>query len=134
VTGNNARKEQAIRRLNWATYMVDNDGKNRYPRDEIWLTDGYGDYVRHYLRAMASQPELAPNDQNHLLRTSSVVQSISYSGSRITYAKFDARSKERLKLGEWTPARVRGGAMRWNANTKTLEISATEKTVVIERR
>ena len=62
-------EQQAIRRLNWATYMVDNDGKNRYPRDDIWLTDGYGDYVRHYLRSMAAQPELAPDDQNHLLRT-----------------------------------------------------------------
>ena len=49
-----------MRRLNWATYSVDADGKNRYPNDDIWLTDGYGDYVRHYLRAMASFPELAP--------------------------------------------------------------------------
>jgi len=133
ITGINVRKEQAIRRLNWATYMVDTDGKNRYPRDDIWLTDGYGDYLRHYLRAMAAQPELAPNDQNHLLRTSSVIQSISYSGNTITYTKFDARSKERLKLGEWAPAHVRGGAMKWNAGAKTLEISASEKTVVIER-
>ncbi|MGI8960637.1 MAG: hypothetical protein ACR2IV_12890 [Bryobacteraceae bacterium] len=132
VTGNNARKQQAIRRLNWATYMVDNDGKNRYPRDDIWLTDGYGDYVRHYLRAMAAQPELAPDDQNHLLRTSSVIQSISYGGSKITYRKFDARSTERLKLGAWLPARVRGGAMKWNSATKTLEIAATAKTVVVE--
>jgi hypothetical protein len=132
VTGNNVRKEQAIRRLNWATYMVDTDGKNRYPRDDIWLTDGYGDYVRHYLRAMAADPELAPNDQNHLLRTSSVIRSISYGGNKIIYTKFDANSKERLKLGAWTAARVRGGAMKWNAKTKTLEVSATEKTVVIE--
>lgn len=134
LTGNNARKEQAIRRLNWATYMVDTDGKNRYPRDDIWLTDGYGDYVRHYLRAMAAQPELAPNDQNHLLRTSSIIRSISYNADRITYAKFDTRSTERLKLGAWAPAGVRGGEMKWNPNTKILEISATEKTVVIERK
>jgi hypothetical protein len=113
---------------------VDNDGKNRYPRDDIWLTDGYGDYVRHYLRAMAAQPELAPDDQNHLLRTSSVVQSISYSGSKIAYTKFDARSLERLKLGAWVPAHVRGGAMKWNSGTKTLEIAATAKTVVVEAR
>jgi hypothetical protein len=134
VTGNNARKEQAIRRLNWATYMVDNDGKNRYPRDDIWLTDGYGDYVRHYLRAMAAQPELAPDDQNHLLRTSSAIQSISYGASQITYTKFDTRSAERLKLGAWTPARVRGGAMKWNSAAKTLEIAATAKTVVVESK
>ncbi len=75
-TGDCALKQDAIHRLNWATYMVDTDGKNRYPRDDNWLTDGYGDYVRHYLRAMASAPELAPEDQNHLLRTTSVIQSI----------------------------------------------------------
>jgi hypothetical protein len=111
--------------------MVDSDGKNFYPRDDIWLTDGYGDYVRHYLRAMASQPELAPDDQNHLLRTSSVIQSISY-GNSITYTKFDASSKERLKLAAWTPARVRGGTMKWDAARRTLEIAANAKTVVIE--
>ena len=134
VTGDNTRKEQAIRRLNWATYMVDVDGENRYPRDDIWLTDGYGDYVRHYLRAMAAQPELAPEDGNHLLRTSSVIQSISYSADSIRYMKYDARSQERLKLGAWTPGRVRGGAMKWHADTKTLEVAATARTVVVERR
>jgi hypothetical protein len=134
VTGNNTRKEQAIRRLNWATYMVDNDGKNFYPRDDIWLTDGYGDYVRHYLRAMAAEPELAPEDQNHMLRTSSVIRSITYSGDAIRYTKFDAHSKERLKLGAWAPGHVRGGAMKWDAATKTLDIVATAKTVVIERK
>ena len=68
----------AVRQLNWATYMVDHDGKNCYPRDEIWMTDGYGDYVRHYLRSMAYMPELAPKDQDHLLSTTSVIQLIEY--------------------------------------------------------
>ena len=71
ATGDWSRKEQAVRNLNWATYMVAEDGRNRYYRDDVWLTDGYGDYVRHYLRSMAAAPELAPPDQNHLLRTSS---------------------------------------------------------------
>jgi len=133
-TGDCATKEAAIRRLNWATYMVNDDGENRYPRDDIWLTDGYGDYVRHYLRAMAADPELAPDDQNHLLRTSSVIQSISYGDRNITYTKYDARSKERLKLGAWKPARVQGGAMQWDARSKTLEVAATARTVVIERQ
>ena len=30
-TGDHSRQEAAIRRLNWATYMVDTDGKNMYP-------------------------------------------------------------------------------------------------------
>lgn len=78
LSGDKSMVTNAIRTLNWATYMVDNDGKNRYPRDENWLTDGYGDYVRHYLRAMAWMPELAPADQNHLLGSTSVIQLMEY--------------------------------------------------------
>jgi hypothetical protein len=78
LTGDSTRKQNAIRQLNWATYMVDYDGKNRYPTDENWLTDGYGDYVRHFLRAMGYIPELAPSDEEHILFSSSVVQEVEY--------------------------------------------------------
>jgi len=79
ITGDRTFVKNAIRQLSWATYMVDNDGKNRYPQDnEIWMTDGYGDYVRHYLRSMAFLPELAPADQNHLLSSTSVIQLMEY--------------------------------------------------------
>jgi hypothetical protein len=132
-TGDCATKEDAIRRLNWATYTVDGDGRNRYIRDDNWLTDGYGDYVRHYLRAMAAAPELAPEDQNHLLRTSSVIQSIEYGAGRIQYAKFDAASAEEFKLGSWPPKSVRGGKMEWDARTKVLRVKSTARTVVIEK-
>ncbi len=78
LTGDTLREQNAIRQLNWATYMVDYDGKNRYPQDENWLTDGYGDYVRHFLRAMGDVPELAPSDEEHILFSSSVVQEVEY--------------------------------------------------------
>jgi hypothetical protein len=78
LSGDTSLKDAGIRKLNWATYMVDNDGKNCYPNDEVWLTDGYGDYIRHYLRAMAASPELAPN-QNHILSTSDVICQVDYS-------------------------------------------------------
>jgi hypothetical protein len=130
-TGDCAGKEQAIRRLNWATYSVNEDGQNRYPNDDVWLTDGYGDYVRHYLRAMASSPELAPEDQNHLLRTSSVLQQIQYSPEKITYRKYDAGSTERLKIGAGIPASVRGGAMHWDAAQKLLTVHANSREVTV---
>jgi hypothetical protein len=57
--------------------MVAPDGKNCYPRDEVWLTDGYGDYVRHYLRAMAVMPRLAPAS-NHILHSTSIVSQADY--------------------------------------------------------
>jgi len=132
-TGDCGSKEDAIRRLNWATYTVDTDGKNRYIRDDNWLTDGYGDYVRHYLRAMASAPELAPGDQNHLLRTSTVIQSIEYGTARITYTKFDASSVDEFKMGASPPASVRGGKMEWDPATKMLRVRSTANTVVLER-
>ena len=133
-TGNQSRNADAIRRLNWATYMVDVDGKNRYPEGNIWLTDGYGDYVRHYLRAMASLPELAPDNQNHMLRTSSVVKGISYSEDSIVYTKFDEVSRERFKLGAWEPGSIQGGEMHWDDTTNVLEVTATSKVVTIHRR
>ena len=132
-TGDCASKPEAIRRLNWATYTVDTDGKNRYIRDDNWLTDGYGDYVRHYLRAMAAAPELAPADQNHLLRTTSVIQTIQYTPSEIRYSKFDSTSTELFKMGSWTPKSVQGGSMNWDPRRKVLSIAATATTVVIRR-
>jgi hypothetical protein len=90
LTGDSSYKTNAIRILNWATYTVANDGRNRYIRDDIWLTDGYGDYVRHYLRAMAAMPELAPESRNRFLGSSSVVTSIVYKPQEITYTTYDA--------------------------------------------
>jgi hypothetical protein len=132
-TGDCKGKEDAVRRLNWATYTVDTDGKNRYIRDDNWLTDGYGDYVRHFLRAMASAPELAPDDQNHLLRTSSVIQSIQYENDRIRYTKFDAVSNEMFKLGAWQPRSTSGGKMEWDPGTKVLRVHSDAKTVILSR-
>lgn len=70
----------AIRQLSWATYSVDFDGKNCFPQDEPWLTDGYGDYVRHFLRAMAADPQLTA-DEDHILSSTSVIQQSDYKGN-----------------------------------------------------
>lgn len=106
LTGDASRVTNAVRQLSWATYMVDFDGKNRYPYDEIWLTDGYGDYVRHFLRAMAAAPGLAPDNQDHLLRTSSVITNIDYQAGRIEYHTYDAQSQEKLKITTFSPLSV----------------------------
>lgn len=97
-TGDTTYARNAIRQLNWATYMVDHDGKNFYPTNDIWMTDGYGDYVRHYLRAMAAAPQLAPENESHLLRTSSVIKKIVYEPSHINYFIFDTSSNEVFRL------------------------------------
>lgn len=97
-TGDTTYVRNAVHMLNWATYMVDDDGKNFYPTNAIWMTDGYGDYTRHYLRAMAAAPQLAPENADHLLRTSSVVKKISYQPSAIIYSPFDNSSEELFRL------------------------------------
>ena len=99
LSGDDSRKANALRQLAWATYMVDVDGKNRYPQDENWLTDGYGDYVRHYLRAMAACPEIAPAGADHLLSTTSVIEQVDYGPTNkylVPYAKAGDLQKVRV--------------------------------------
>lgn len=85
LSGDTSLVENAIRTLSWATYTVAPDGRNRYIRDDIWLTDGYGDYVRHYIRAMAAYPSLAPSHRNRFLATSSVVREIEYGSKTVSF-------------------------------------------------
>ncbi len=98
LSGDSTYLVNAIRTLNWATYTVSDDGRNRYIRDDIWLTDGYGDYVRHYIRAMAAWPQLAPAGKNKLLCTSSVIRSVEYHPHSVEYFTFDDTSREELRL------------------------------------
>jgi hypothetical protein len=102
-TGDAAAKEKAFRSFNWATYSCRDDGLVKTSLDEgtgYWFSDGYGDYMRHFLRGMASIPEWAPKRENHLLRSSSVVQSIKYAKNKIEYRTFDAAGRELFKLRE----------------------------------
>ena len=79
-------------------------------------------------------PELAPDDQNHLLRTTSVVQEIKYAADSISYRKFDTDSEERFKLGGGVPLRVRGGRFTWNPEGKVLTLHASAREVTIDLR
>ena len=94
-TGDAEAKEKAFRSFNWATYSCRDDGLVKTSLDEgtgYWFSDGYGDYMRHFLRGMASVPEWAPARENHLLRSSSVVRSIKYEKQKIEYAPSTRRA------------------------------------------
>jgi hypothetical protein len=99
-TGDTSRIEHAIRQLDWATYLVDFDGKVRFsPRNNsIWYTDGYGDFVRHFIRAMGWYPAIAFDSANHLIRSSSVITSINYESHKISYNTYDADAQETFRL------------------------------------
>jgi hypothetical protein len=100
LTGDSSRKINALRQLNWATYMVDDDGKNVFPSNEIWMTDGYGDYIRHYLAAMNTSPELAPRNSNHILFSTSIFQKVKYQKTSIFYQCFDRLGHERIRMAD----------------------------------
>jgi hypothetical protein len=112
LTGDAAMREKAYRSLNWATYMCNESGAvNDQPDLQhagIWFSDGYGDYIRHFLYAVGAQPDWAPAGQNHLLRSSSVISDVKYSPDRIAYRTFDKDSFEVLRV-MFVPASVRAG-------------------------
>ncbi len=102
-------REDAFRSLNYATYFAGSDGRisccgvdyaNPY-----WFSDGYSDYMRHFQWAMGAVPEFAPAGQNHLLRSSSVVQKVSYGDRRVEYRTFGATATEVLRLN-FKPSRI----------------------------
>lgn len=99
-TGENRYKELAYRYFNLATYMTDPNGVVRvgpsWPGS--WFSDGYGDYIRHFMEGVAAIPEWAPAGENHLLKSTSVVQDIQYSPEQISLRTFDPDGKLTFRL------------------------------------
>lgn len=107
-TGDAASREKAFRSFNWATYMCRENGAVNdlaVASKAIWFSDGYGDYLRHFMAGLGAVPEWAPPDESHLLRSSSVVRSVSYLPEEINFSTFDDASTEVLRLN-FTPRRV----------------------------
>ncbi|MBN2411713.1 hypothetical protein JXQ31_08470 [candidate division KSB1 bacterium] len=99
-TGDIKYKEQAYRFFNFATYMTYDNGVvavgPKWPGS--WFSDGYGDYIRHFMEGLAAIPEWAPADEDHFLRSSSVVQTIDYTPKRISYRTFEKSAVDVLRL------------------------------------
>ena len=102
--GMSAYADLARRCFNWASYMATDEGYVHVGIDQpdyynqCWFTDGYFDYVPHFIDGMAGLPDLAPTSTDHLLRSSSVVTSVSYRPRHVCYETFDANADELLKL------------------------------------
>ena len=127
-TGEPWYRDQAYRFFNFATYMCHENGVvvvgPHWPGS--WFSDGYGDYIRHFVTGLAAVPEWAPADEDHLLKSSSVVQQIDYSESKLNYRTFDKQAVEVLRLtsepkkvtvnGETMPRRrrLKGDCWSWN--------------------
>jgi hypothetical protein len=113
-TGDAQAREDAFRSLNYATYFAGSDGRISCCGigfgGQYWFSDGYSDYLRHFNWAMGAIPELAPMGENHLLRSTSVVQKVTYSGRSVKCRTFDNDSTEVLRLN-FRPSSVTAGGM-----------------------
>jgi O-glycosyl hydrolase len=121
-TGDLALKDKAFRSLNWCSYMARSNGSviegpvEFIQNSNNWFTDGHGDYIRHFMLAMAAFPEWAPADENRLLRSSSVVKSVTFNTGNITYSTFDLSSTEVLRLSS-TPLSVSANGVTLSQRT-----------------
>ena len=109
LTGDLGARDKAYRALNWATYMITTSPQGQIidgpAVGNVWFTDGYADYIRHFMRAMGAVPEWAPHSENHLTRSTSVVTSITYAADEILYTTADPDGTEVLKTS-FTPVEV----------------------------
>jgi hypothetical protein len=100
-TGDATARDRGARSLNWATYMCGEDGTvavGEDPNEGWWFSDGYGDYIRHFLVAMGALPGWAPAGEDHVLRSTSVVTHVGYAPGRVAWTTFDDDSTETLRL------------------------------------
>jgi len=101
-TGDEWFKEEAFRHFNHATYMAEPDGVIQTGHSwgsEIWFSDGYTDYIRHFMEGLAAIPEWVPAG-NHLLKSTSTVQKIKYDTNKINFSTYDKQSEVVLRLAK----------------------------------
>jgi len=80
------------------------DFPSKGTRRWAWLADT----PAHW--AMGAIPEFAPIGENHLLRSTSVVQKMVYGDQSVSYKTYDPSSVELLRLN-FRPTRVSAGGM-----------------------
>ena len=108
----------AFRSLSYATYFAADDGKiaccgldyddSTANANTYWFDDGFGDYIRNIMWALGAMPELAPKHEDHLLRSSSVVQMVQYGNRSLHYRTFGPIATEVLRLA-YKPAAIEVG-------------------------
>lgn len=90
--GDDAAREKAFRSLNWASYMCSPEGlviTGPGPQGAgYWYQTGYGDYLRNFSSALGANPAWAPPGEAHILRSSSIVSHVDYSGPGVRYTTF----------------------------------------------
>jgi hypothetical protein len=106
VTGDSNDYEEARASFALATYTTCN--KFSKPDEAInytglehespWFSDSYFDFLSHFFDGMAELPEMAPQDQDHIISSSSIISNVNYSPQRIEYHTFEPDGSEILKI------------------------------------
>jgi len=111
-SGDGQAREDAYRSMNYATYFAGSDGRiaccGADFHQPFWFSDGYADYLRHFSWTMGALPDLAPIGESHILRSTSVIQKVSYSHNRIAYKTFDSTGTQVARLS-FKPSKVKVG-------------------------
>jgi len=111
-------KDLAYRFFNFATYMTYENGVvavgPEWPGS--WFSDGYGDYIRHYMEGMAAIPEWAPSGEDHLLKCSSVVQQVEYKPGLIRFNTYDYSGTAVLRIS-FLPKAILAGSKKLTRHT-----------------
>jgi len=105
--GGEPYREEALRAFALASYLARENGIVVFSivDQDVWFSDGYFDYVPHFIDGMAGLPQMAPANQDHLLHSSSIITRICYAPQRISYSAFDPQGTEIFKLS-FAPSRV----------------------------
>jgi len=116
-------REQAYRSFNWVSYFQGLPGRAHAPySDQWWFTDEFTDGPRRVMDAFWAVPEWAPDDESHLLGSSSVVAQIAYAQGKVSYSTFDADSQDVLRL-DFDPTTITAGGRPLAARS---ELAAAE--------
>jgi len=113
LTGSEEFQQKAELSFNWAGYMANENGTVTVGIDrpdyynQCWFTDGYFDYVPHFIDGMASLVCTAPEGRDCMLRSSSIIQTIEYEDKSIHYRSFDDSGVQRFKLSAF-PKEIHG--------------------------
>ena len=112
ITDEPSLRERARRSFAWATYCVDDRGVVKVGPDDregYWFSDGYGDFMIHFMDGIAAVPAWAPSAEAHVLRTNDVLVDVVYAAGQLRYRGV-GRGTEVIRLPAAPKRLVVGGA------------------------
>jgi hypothetical protein len=114
LTGNTVARDKAYRAFNWATYMISSSPQGQIidgpDVNNIWFSDGYTDFIRHFLRGIAAVPAWAPDNETHIVDSTAVIKSVTYSADTLDYTTDAGSSIEQIKVS-FIPQDVTSGGI-----------------------